>query len=161
MEKRKAEKIASLVVSLISVVLVFSGMPLSSVGISSGCDITDRLLYSFYHVNVIHAALNVWCLLSVVFLYDVSIWRLLLSYAAAVSIPSFILGNVPTVGLSAVVFFLFASISFEVVRKWHYQSWMLFYLVAGFFFPNTNAAVHLYCYACGMLYALLNKPVIR
>ena len=161
MEKRKAEKITSLVVSLLVVVLLFADRPLSSVGISAGCDITGRLLYSFYHVNVIHAALNVWCLLSVVFLYDVSIWRMLLSYIAAVTIPSFMLSDMPTVGLSAVVFFLFASISFEVCRKLYYQSWMLFYLIAGFFFPNTNATVHLYCYVCGMLYALLNKPVVR
>lgn len=161
MEKRKTEKIASLVVSFLAFALLFGNSPLHSVGIYAECDIASRLLYSFYHVNVIHAMLNVWCFLSVVFMYNVSVWRLLLSYLTAISIPSCFLGNTPTVGLSAAVFFLFASISFEVIRKWNYQMWMLFYLAVGFIFPNTNAMVHLYCYSVGMLYALLNKPIAR
>lgn len=160
MEKRKAEKITSLVVSLLSVAIVFSDIPLSSVGICSGCNVISRLLYSFCHVNLIHAALNSWCLLSVVFMYDVSIWRLIMAYLTAITIPSLILCGTPTVGMSAAVFFLMASISFDVARKWNYQLWMLFYLAVGFLFPGTNAMVHLYCYSCGMIYALLNRSVV-
>ena len=87
-----------------------------------------------------------------------------MAYVIAVTVPVDTLGSFiniasPTVGLSAVVFVLFGSISFEVVRKWYYQGWMLLYLVVGFLFPNTNAWLHLYCYLAGLLVALLNKPV--
>ena len=166
METRKVEKIASLVIAVLVMVLSFYKTDLwEDVGIYAGCGLSGRFLYSFFHANFLHAALNVWCFLSVMFIYDVSIWRLLLAFAVASSFPVNMLHSLtggfmtPTVGLSAVVFFLFASISFEVVRKWYYQGWMLFYLVIGFIFPNTNAVLHLYCYLCGFLYALLNKPI--
>ena len=88
-----------------------------------------------------------------------------LSYIIAATIPIDTLGNfidnmtLPTVGLSAMIFVLFGSISFEVLQKWYYQAWMLFYLTIGFFFPNTNAWIHLYCYIAGLVIALMNKPI--
>ena len=115
--------------------------------------------YPFYHVGIVHALLNAWCLLSVVFIYDISMLRLCLAYIIAVFIPFICLSDTPTVGLSGLVFALFGSISFEVGRKVYYQLWMIAYLIIGFVFPNTNAWVHLYCYLAGCAVALLNKPV--
>ena len=85
-------------------------------------------------------------------------------YMIAVTVPVDTLGyfttmDSPTVGLSGLVFALFGSISFEVLRKRYYQLWMLFYLVAGFLFPGINAVLHLWCYVLGLIMALLNKPV--
>lgn len=165
MDKRKKEKITALLISAVVVLLPLLVSPeWNEVGIYSGCRLQGRLLYSFFHANILHAVLNAWCLLSLVFVYDISCWRMLLAYVIAVTVPvdtlsSFINMASPTVGLSAVVFVLFGSISFEVVRKWYYQGWMLLYLVVGFLFPNTNAWLHLYCYLAGLLVALLNKPV--
>lgn len=160
MEKRTNEKITSVVIA-VSVVVASLLDSDYKVGIYSGCNDYERLLYPFFHANILHAALNVWCLLSVVFLYDISLLRLCFSYLTAVSIPSFLLSDIPTLGLSGAVFFLFASISFEVQRKTYYQSCMAFYLLLGFFLPNTNGMVHMYCYVLGLLYALLNKPIQR
>lgn len=165
MDKRKKEKITALLISAVVVLLpLLVSLEWNEVGIYSGCRLYGRLLYSFFHANILHAVLNAWCLLSLVFIYDISYWRMLLAYIIAVTVPvdildSFINMAAPTVGLSAVVFVLFGSISFEVVRKWYYQGWMLLYLVVGFLFPNTNAWLHLYCYLVGLLVALLNKPV--
>lgn len=160
MEKRKNEKVASIVVSLsVIAITMFYTRDLQSVGIYSGSPFYTRLTYSFFHANILHAMLNAWCLLSIVFIYDINMIRLSLSYMSAISIPSSLLGNVPTVGLSGIVFFLFASISFEVNRKVYYQAWMIFYLVLGFIFPNSNGIIHLYCYIMGLSYALLNKPI--
>lgn len=165
MDKRKKEKITALLISAVVVLLpLLVSLEWNEVGIYSGCRLHGRLLYSFFHANILHAVLNAWCLLSLVFIYDISYWRMLLAYIIAVTVPvdildSFINMAAPTVGLSAVVFVLFGSISFEVVRKWYYQGWMLLYLVVGFLFPNTNAWLHLYCYLVGLLVALLNKPV--
>lgn len=160
MDKKKAAKAMSLLVSILVFCLSLQDMTdWYAVGIYTGCGLGCRMLYPFYHANVLHAILNAWCLLSVIFIYDISLWRFFLSYIIAVTIPSFCLSGIPTVGLSGVVFALFGSISFEVQRKAYYQLWMLAYLVAGFLFPNTNALVHLYCYMAGGAVALLNKPV--
>ena len=160
MDKKKAAKAMSLLVSILVFCLSLQDMTdWYVVGIYTGCGLGCRMLYPFYHANVLHATLNAWCLLSVIFIYDISLWRFFLSYIIAVTIPSFCLSVIPTVGLSGVVFALFGSISFEVQRKAYYQLWMLAYLVAGFLFPNTNALVHLYCYMAGGAVALLNKPV--
>lgn len=133
-----------------------------AVGIYAGCPLRCRLLYPFFHANLLHAALNAWALLSIVFIYDVSVWRMLLAYVVAVSAPVGLMGlSAPTVGLSGAVYFLFGSLSFEVGRKWYWQAWMLFYLGIGFLFPNTNAWLHLYCYITGLAIALLNKPIER
>ncbi len=131
-----------------------------SVGIYAGCGLWGRVLYPFFHASILHAALNAWCLLSVVFMYDVSRLRLLFAYVIAATVPVGAFGMaMPTVGLSGVVFVLFGSLSFEVQRKAYYQVWMLFYLAMGFVFPNTNAWLHLYCYVIGVVAGVLNKPI--
>lgn len=160
MDKKKAAKVTSLLVSVIVLCLALQGPhDWYSVGIHLGCRPSCRMLYPFYHAGIIHASLNAWCLLSITFIYDITLWRLALAYVMATTIPSLFLSHIPTVGLSGVVFMLFGSISFDVERKLYYQLWMFLYLAAGFLFPNTNAWVHLYCYAAGFTLALLNKPV--
>ena len=166
MDKKKAAKATSLLISIIVFCLSLQDMAdWSAVGIFTGCGLGCRMLYPFYHANLLHATLNAWCLLSVIFIYDISLWRLAFAYIIAISFPVDALACLgvevldPTVGLSGVVFAIFGSISFEVQRKAYYQLWMLAYLVAGFLFPNTNALVHLYCYLAGGAVALLNKPV--
>lgn len=167
MDKRKMEKTSALLitVTVVCISLLYTA-DWSSVGIYAGCAWQNRLLYPFFHANILHASLNAWCILSMIFIYDISITRLILSFIIAITIPidtiSSLIGsmNVPTVGLSGVVFILFGSISFEVKRKWYYQIWMSFYLIVGFLFPNTNAWLHLYCYLAGLVVALFNKPIV-
>ena len=167
MDKRKAEKAAAVVIAMIVTVLsLFRVADWQSVGIYDRCLLQGRLLYPFFHASVFHAILNAWCLLALVFTYDITYRRMTAAYIAAVSVPVATLGTFlplarPTVGLSGVVYFLFGSISFEVARKGYYQSWMLSYIAAGFVFPGTNAWLHLYCYLCGIALALLNKPINR
>lgn len=160
MDRKKNGKVSALILAILVLCLALQGVKdWYAVGIYTGCGLCCRLSYPFCHVGIVHALLNAWCLLSVVFIYDISLSRLCLAYIISVFIPSICLSATPTVGLSGVVFALFGSISFEVERKAYYQLWMLAYLVAGFLFPNTNALVHLYCYMAGGVVALLNKPV--
>ena len=161
MDTRKVEKITAIAVALSAMCLSVCGIDdWQSVGIYAGCGLWNRLLYPFFHSSIVHAALNAWCLLSVVFIYDVSRLRLLFAYAIAATVPvgAFSMA-MPTVGLSGVVFVLFGSLSFEVRRKAYYQMWMLFYLATGFMFPYTNARLHLYCYVIGVVAGMLNKPI--
>lgn len=148
-----------LITAFVICLYLFGAHDYLAVGIYSNCALSCRILYPLFHANILHTVLNTWCLLSVVFIYDISLCRLIFSYFIAATIPSMFLSNVPTIGLSGVVFALFGSISFDVKRKLYYQLWMLAYLVAGFLFPNTNALVHLYCYIGGFAVALLNKPI--
>lgn len=163
----KVEKVAAIVIALLVTVLSFLQVAdWHSVGIYSYCPLSARLEYPFFHANLFHALLNAWCLLSMVFIYKVSLLRMLFAYTVAVTMPVDTLGEFlplesPTVGLSGVVYALFGTISFEVARKRYFQCWMLFYIAVGFIFPNTNAWLHLYCYLCGFIAALLNKPINR
>ena len=150
--RRKKEKATSLLLSIVVVVISLIGFSnWNTIGIYAGASWVGRLLYPFFHANIIHAMLNAWCLICIIFIYDIKITRLLLAYIVAVTFP---------IGLSGVVFFLFGSISLEVSRKLYYQLWMVFYIGIGFFFPNTNAWLHLYCYLCGLVYSILNYPII-
>ena len=163
----KVEKVASIVMVIsVAVLSCFHVADWHSVGIYAHAPWSARLLYPFFHSGVLHAVLNGWCLLSLVFFYGMTWKRLLVAYLIAITVPVDTLGSFlpfdnPTVGLSGVVYVLFGSISFEVLRKRYYQCWMLFYIGIGFLMPNTNAWLHLYCYLCGLGVALLNKPINR
>ena len=167
MDSRKVEKVAAIVIALFVTALSLVHISdWSAVGICRSCPLSNRLLYPFFHAGIVHSVLNAWCLLSVVFIYEVSCLRMLFAYVAAVTVPVDTLGTFlpldsPTVGLSGVVYVLFGTISFEVARKRYFQLWMLFYIAVGFLFPNTNAWLHLYCYLCGLAFACLNKPINR
>ena len=167
MDTRKTEKVTAIVIALTVTALSFVHVSdWTAVGICSSCPLSGRLLYPFFHAGFVHAVLNAWCLLSIIFIYEVSYWRMFFAYVVAVTMPVDTLGvflplDNPTVGLSGVVYVLFGTISFEVARKRYFQFWMLFYIAVGFIFPNTNAWLHLYCYLFGFIAALLNKPINR
>ena len=167
MDKGKVGKAAAIVIAvLVTVLPLLHTADWHAVGIYARCPMPGRLLYPFFHSGFVHAALNAWCLLSITFIYDVSCLRMALAYVVAVAVPvdtleAFFPPDCPTVGLSGVVYVLFGSISFEVARRVYFQLWMLYYLGLGFILPGTNAWLHLYCYLCGLVFALLNKPINR
>lgn len=130
-----------------------------AVGVSRGCDILQRLGYSFFHTSFIHASVNAWCFLSILFLYEVTWRRMAIAYVIAVAAPEFVLSSVPTVGLSAVCFALLGSIAFQVKRKLYYNGYMAFYIVLGFFFPLVNGWLHLYSYVAGLCVGFLTMPI--
>ena len=127
MDARKVEKITALLISAMIVCLSFSReWDWQTVGIYAGSNMPERLLYPFFHTNMFHALLNSWCLLSIIFIYDIGIGRLLSAYMIAVTVPVDTLGyfttmDSPTVGLSGLVFALFGSISFEVGSRKKYH----------------------------------------
>lgn len=165
MDGNEAGKFAALCVAAVILGLSFVRCDGYDVGIYAGCGMRGRCLYPFFHAGVVHAALNVWCLLVMVFYYEVRIWRAGIAYLIAVTVPADTLGHlvggmdVPTVGLSGVIFGMFGMLSFGVRRKAYYQCWMACYLLAGFASPATNAWVHLYCYLAGVIVAWLDRPL--
>lgn len=160
MVRQKEAKNAALLTAVVVILMSFTFVPdWSVVGVAEGAPLAARFVYSFFHASTFHALVNVWCLLSIVFLYDVSIWRLLTAYIVAVIVPGFLLSEVPTVGLSCVCYFLLGSLIFEVKRKLYFISSMALYIAVGFLFPSVNAVIHVYGYLAGLLVGLLNAPL--
>lgn len=153
--------------AIVILIYLFLDIAPEKVGIMQGATICNRFTYSLFHATFLHAFMNIWCLLSVVFMYPVSIWSLLIAFGIAASFPIDTLCDIspifaftiPTIGLSGVCFTLMGRIAFMVRRKWYYQSWLAFYILLGFIFPNVNGWLHLYCYLMGMLVGFLNKPL--
>lgn len=129
------------------------------VGASHGCGVVQRLVYPFFHSSLLHAALNAWCFVSILFLYDVTWGQMAAAYIIAVTVPDFVLSSVPTVGLSAVCFALLGMIAFQVERRLYYHGSMALYIALGFLFPLVNGWIHLYSYVAGLLVGFLNMPI--
>lgn len=160
MAQGKKAKTASLIIAVVILLGSFIYVPdWSVIGVSKGCSLVARMGYSLCHVSLFHALINAWCLLGIVFLYDISIWRLLTAYIVAVLVPEFLLSDVPTVGLSCVCYVLLGSLIFEVKRKLYFQICMALYIAVGFFFPAVNAIIHVYGYLAGLMVGLLNAPL--
>lgn len=164
-----------LIVSVLTSVL--DGFPIENYGICKGSPILARLVYSFFHASIPHALINCWCLLSIIFIYDISISSLIIAYITAVTFPIDTLSSVfsgfpaetPTVGLSAVCFSLLGQIAFQVRRKRLFHTWVLSFIAIGFILPQLcavcgyaittpNNILHIYCYVAGLLVGFLNSP---
>lgn len=157
---RVIEKTAALFIAVFIIAASFIYVPdWNVVGVARGCGILQRLGYSFFHASFVHAALNAWCFISVLFLYEITWPRLAVAYVIAVAVPEFILSSVPTVGLSAVCFALLGSLAFQVKRKLYYNGCIALYIVLGFLFPLVNGWLHLYSYVAGLLVGFLNMPI--
>ena len=158
MEEEKAGKVAAIVIAVVSLAGCAFGWDWEDVGVYPGCRLQNRFVYPFVHAGLVHALLNVWCLLSVVFLYNVGAWLILAAYISCAIFPECLMVDKPTVGFSGAVFFLFGSVSLRVRRKLYWIGWMAFYIAVGFIMPGTNGFIHLWCFVMGLLFALLNKP---
>ena len=179
MLRREKEKTAALVLtaSIIAIQCIIAPVAfpagLSSVALSQDCTILARLSYPFFHASFLHAILNCWVLLCIVFYYNIGIGSILLSYLVAVTVPSSVCGygiaTTPTVGLSAVVFCLLGMASWTVKRKLYYHCWIAGFIIMGYLLPNLCSAygiivaapnnfLHIYCYVVGLLVGFLNAP---
>lgn len=162
MVRRKKEKTISLYVAPIILMLsIFPIFDWETIGVATQSPWWNRLIYSFFHASIWHCLANLFCYFQILHYYLPS-WRIiLLSYIVAVLVPDFVLTELPTVGMSAMIYSLLGCITFYVQRKVYYVSWVSFYILIGFLFPNVNALIHLYAYCVGSLYSLLTAPLCR
>ena len=151
---------------------------LDAVALSPGCTLSARLLYPFFHGSFLHALLNCWVLLCLVFYYNIGIGNMLLAYLVAVTVPTgnyslftihYSLVSAPTVGFSSVVFCLLGITSWLVERKLYYHCWIGSFIAMGYILPYLcsvygltvavpNNLLHIYCYVVGLLVGFLNAP---
>lgn len=126
-------------------------LPFDGGGVCVGCSLLSRFSYPLFHVGLLHAFCNAWCLISLVFLYDLPWWKTMLSFIIAISIPSCLLTETPVVGMSGVCFALMGLTVPVVHRKVMLLGWISLFLVVGFFFPNVAAWLHVYCFTVGLV----------
>lgn len=148
---RKKEKIFTLALAATIICLSFLDFDWERVGVSLSSGWIQRLAYSFIHASFLHATLNAWCFICIVFIYNIKWWHIGIAYLIAVLVPPFALSAIPTVGMSAVCFALLGLYNPQVLRKVYYNTHMAFYLALGFIFPYINGWIHLYSYVVGLL----------
>lgn len=129
--------------------------PFDGSGIYVGCSWLARLSYPLFHVGLLHAFCNAWCLISLVFYYDLPWWKTALAFVAAISIPPCLLSATPVVGMSGVCFALMGLTVPTVYHKAMFLGWISVFLILGFLFPNVAAWVHVYCFTVGLLAGLI------
>lgn len=139
-------KWAALAIGVAALVL----SPFDGNGVRVGCSLLDRLSYPLFHVNLLHAFCNAWCLISLVFLYDLPWWKVALAFLIAVTLPHFALSATPVVGMSGACFALMGLTIPVVRRKVMLIGWIALFLAIGFLFPNVAAWVHVYCFLVGL-----------
>nr|DAW60648.1 MAG TPA: Rhomboid protease GlpG [Caudoviricetes sp.] len=113
----------------------------------------NRLFYPLFHANLIHAILNIFCILQLAFYYRMSRWYLLASYIIAVTAPSSLIEG--TLGFSGVIFAALGLYSMIVTRGWVIAAHVALYCSLTAFFSCVNTLLHLYCYAVGFVCSLL------
>lgn len=113
----------------------------------------NRLFYPLFHANLIHAVLNIFCILQLAFYYRMSRWFLLASYIIAVTAPSCLIEG--TLGFSGVIFAALGLYSMIVTRGWVIAAHVAFYCSLTALFSCVNTLLHLYCYAVGFVCSLL------
>ena len=145
MVQGKTEKYFALISSL--VMAVVHSLPIT-LTLHGGCSLEERMLYPLFHVTWWHLAVNLWCFLSLVFLYGVRWRHLVLAYGAAVVFPT-VLCPSPTMGLSGVCFALMGLWASKVERKKYYQIYIWGFIAFSALCGGTNTALHVWGFAIG------------
>lgn len=108
-----------------------------------------HLVYMFGHANILHWLINAWAIMT---LHKIISARMAaVAYSTAVILSFFI--NQPTVGASAMIFFVFGCLTPTLAA--HNRVFLLqiaIFLVAAFFIPNIAASLHLAAYIIGIGY---------
>ena len=166
MLRRKKTKVAALLLSLAMFILLFTDVSPYDVGIYSYSQPHSHLAYQpywahlayhFFHANVLHLFLNLWCFLSCVFLADMSAGKLFAAYLIACTAPA--LSPVPTVGFSGVCFALLGFVMWQSGNKLEYNAYVLLGIVLPLVVvPHAlNNLLHLYCYAVAVILGALTR----
>lgn len=159
MVRRKKAKTTALILTILLPFIHLLPIDPHCIGIYEGAPAFTGFSYQFFHASWPHLLINVWCLLSLVFTYDLSMWNLFWAYliSAAISIVP-IYGTLPTIGLSGFCFALIGIAGFSVRDKRLYHTWAIGIILLGFFLSGVNASLHLFCYLAGLFIGWLNKP---
>lgn len=150
MRNRKT-KWAALIIAIIISLLLIPDVPYHSVGIYKDCPFINRLTYHFFHANIIHLVLNIWCFLHCVFLCNIGIGRWLTAFIIASAAPC--LDTTPAIGLSGICFAFLGMLSLHVPNKRQYHTYIILCLsIQLLLAPHAIAvALHTWCYLAAII----------
>lgn len=116
-----------------------------------------RPLYVLHHAGILHLAINVYCLLSMVFCSEARLWHFSLSVLFACFLPPAII-TAPTVGFSTV---LYAMSGILIMQSPNARLLILLNLstiAIQFVFSSMAVTAHLYCFLMGIVSGFLFNP---
>lgn len=155
-------KAASLILTLVVIVVTLWSPDLTGSGLYQGCTLWQRFSYPFLHASLLHCIVNCWVLLSVAFSRKVPFWQLFTAYIIAITYPVGIFTSLAeydaVVGLSGLVFALLGIITPSTAKLAGVLSIVTFILI-GAIMPNVAWTLHLYCYLVGLTVGMITTPV--
>lgn len=149
----------TLYVTLVAVLLMALLIPLhASLAVSPSTPPYTHFVYMFGHANVVHWAVNAWCLLMVHRLFRIH--RLLASWAFSVALSFLYHPALPVLGASVVISFFMGFTSSWLYRRKRLAFWqMLALLCMGCLLPHIAGLYHLVLFVLGYLYAKAERLV--
>lgn len=119
------------------------------------------ITYQWQHVNVFHLIGNLLSLTAIGFGYfrlpPLAVpAALVISVAVPLVYPSVF--DVPTFGLSGIIFALLGMISIFAYRKLYYHAWIASFILFFHFFGHSNSLLHILTYITGIFYAWFVTP---
>lgn len=115
------------------------------------CPIRMVFMYQFLHANIFHCLANIWCLLIMLYAWNITLRRLLIAYLISV-IFGIVIMNTPNlqsiVGFSGVTYALAGlySITNNRKRDKRYILTILVTILLTAFIPRMSVLTHLSCY---------------
>ena len=141
---------------VISILAMVLNVDLSKVGLSDSSMWASRLVFHFFHGNVLHLMLNVVALLTLSFKCEPKGSEWIASFIIASLYP--LPGSSPIVGFSAIVYAMLG------IRTLYAVKILLINLSAigfGLLLPNIAVGIHLWSYAIGLVYGLFTVPISK
>ena len=155
MLRRKKAKIAALVIALFMIFAYIMDDGSLKYALLSGNPLYTHFTYQFLHANILHLAINLYCFIAVIFLFDVSFVQIAACYILSAMVPESVHA---TVGVSGVCLCLYGMVMWKSVNRLQYNVYLIIFFAIGFIFPNScNSMLHVICYGYGCLYGYLLK----
>ena len=157
MEKTTKTLALALAIIFISLTALHNAKPSLALSNTSPC--YTRITYQFIHANILHAIINSWCLLALVFKNNLSFTQLTTAFIIAAAIPAPLISHTPIVGASGICFASIGIITLKVKRKLLIFTYTMAVIAAGSIFSKAAVTLHLYCYITGIITAIFTTPV--
>ncbi len=141
------------------VVTSLSGADTGAFGVCEGCALWRRIVWPFFHGNLLHLSTNLYVFLLAVFFYECRRGTVACAFAACWLLPPFVLSSLPAIGLSGVIYFLLGDITVRARKRLLFGLCVAGYIAFGFLLPHTAALLHLYMYCCGLVVSLSVTPL--
>jgi len=117
-----------------------------------------RITYMFIHANPAHLIINLFSLLSLVFLANARLTQFLLSALISTTIPAAIIADTPTCGISALNFALTGIIVMHSPRWPRFMIINIIFIIPTYFMPHIASSIHLYALIAGALITYITTP---